>query len=201
MDLNISGRSLPYSLTPCLLSWPSLLFYQCPLEPSGAFLEPSISLYLCQINLDLYETWNLSFWGPNLLIQFILSILSVLSLPILHYLGLSGAICRYLGLTNSTELFCGPSRMYRPLVLFSFEVIKNMYRNVQKFKKIYGNVTLCTEMSNSSSTKPYPIPPYPSLPYSRSPQPHPTHGLRTVLYLRESATSQPSSCKACSSVW
>ena len=44
-------------------------------------LDPSISLELSQINMDLYETWNLSFWGPIWLIPLILAIPSVLSMP------------------------------------------------------------------------------------------------------------------------
>jgi len=51
------------------------------ISPSGAPLEPSISLYLCQMNSDLHETWNLSLWGPNWLIPLILAIPSVLSAP------------------------------------------------------------------------------------------------------------------------
>ena len=90
-------------------SWPSPLFYQCPLKLSGASLEPSIFLYLCQINLDLYETWNLSFWGPNWLIQFILPIPHVLSVPCgTLYEPPTALFCLY---------FC-QSRSYRPLVLF-----------------------------------------------------------------------------------
>ena len=42
----------------------------------------SAYLYLCQFNLDLYETLNLSFWGPNWLIPLILAIPSGLSAPL-----------------------------------------------------------------------------------------------------------------------
>ena len=55
-----------------------------PLCSTSALWNPlytSISLYLCQIISDLYETWNLSFYGPNWLIPLILSIPSVLSAP------------------------------------------------------------------------------------------------------------------------
>ena len=41
----------------------------------------SCTLYLCQINSDLYETLNTSFWGPNWLIPLILTIPVVLSIP------------------------------------------------------------------------------------------------------------------------
>ena len=62
------------------LSWPSPLFYQRPLEPSGAPLEPS-NPYICQINLDFYENWTITFWGPNWLIPLIMAIPTALSAP------------------------------------------------------------------------------------------------------------------------
>jgi len=73
---NLLGSQL---IDPPHTGHPSVL--SAPFEPSGAPLEASISLYLCQINSDLYETWNLSFWGPNWLIPLILAIPSVLSAP------------------------------------------------------------------------------------------------------------------------
>ena len=70
------------------------------MEPSGAPLEPSIFLYLCQINSDLYETWNLSFWGPNWLIPLILAIPSVLSAPSGTLWSPSRALYILISLTN-----------------------------------------------------------------------------------------------------
>ena len=64
----------------------------------------NINKCLYIFNLDLYETWNLSFLGPNWLIQFTLSLPSVWSVPP--------------GTLYEPELFYGPLRIYRPLVLF-----------------------------------------------------------------------------------
>ena len=44
----------PNWLNPLILAIPSGL--SAPLKPSGAPLETSISIYLCQINQNLYET-------------------------------------------------------------------------------------------------------------------------------------------------
>merc|ERR1712082_85227 len=76
--LNLSSWGLNW-LIQLILSIPSVL-----LVPSGPLYSPSrtlLCLYLCQINLDLYETLNLTFWGPNWLIQLILAIPSVLLVP------------------------------------------------------------------------------------------------------------------------
>ena len=69
----------PKWLNQLILVIPSIL-----LVPSGRLWSPCrtlLCLYLCQINLDLRETQNFSFWGPNWLTQLILAIPSVLSVP------------------------------------------------------------------------------------------------------------------------
>merc|ERR1712082_584473 len=69
----------PNWLIQLILAIPSVLFV--PSGPLWSLSRTLLCLYLCQINLDLYETLNLTFWGPNWLIQLILAIPSVLLVP------------------------------------------------------------------------------------------------------------------------
>ena len=59
-----------YSCHKVASFWTSNIMF-CPVLSVSK--NVSISQYLCQFNLDLYETLNLTSWGTNLLYQFVLS--------------------------------------------------------------------------------------------------------------------------------
>ena len=86
IGLTIPGQGFPLIwfwgpnwLIQLILSIPSVLSVAS--EPIYSPSRALLCLYLCQFNLDLYETYNLSFRSRNWLIQLILAIPSVLSVP------------------------------------------------------------------------------------------------------------------------